>query len=176
MVVIRKEETILKKQLKQNILFLAIITFLCGIIYPTIVTAFARIFFPKTAKGNLVQKDGQLVGSFYVSQSFSEDKYFWGRPTNEEEITKRIKRLTETSDLEDIPQDLITISASKQDPDIRTEAAYFQVERIANNRKMEKEKIEKIIKENTKNPGVLGEKVVNVLQLNLALEEEEKNE
>src|SRR5438445_2925585 len=173
-----------------------ILTFLTGIIYPLIVTAFAQLF-PDKAAGSVIEVNGKAVGSELIGQPFSDPKYFWSRPsatspqpyngasssgsnlgpTNKalaEAVADRIKRLREADpgNTAPVPADLVTASASGLDPHISPEAAQFQVSRVAKARGLTEERIQELLDRHTeaRTFGVLGEPRVNVLRLNLALD------
>ena len=177
------------KEVKRAILAVLLLTLICGIIYPFIITVIAQLFFHKQANGSIIQIKGEKIGSVYVGQNFSSDAYFWGRPSITEyryakasnksitdkefnklkEERREMLKKTALNDSE-IPQELVDYSGSGIDPNITVEAAYFQIDRIANNRGIEEEKIRELIEENVMNKNdMIGERVVNVLLLNIAL-------
>lgn len=175
---------------------------ICGLIYPLLMTGLAKVFFPSQASGNLVEKDGKVVGAEMVGQEFTDPRLFHSRPsavsynTNKDKdkielasgsenmaasnpkLKERVEKdidefLKEnpTVKKEDIPADLITASGSGLDPHISVKAAEVQVDRIAKNTGISKEKLEKLIKDHTEGKalGIFGEEKVNVLKLNLDL-------
>jgi K+-transporting ATPase ATPase C chain len=185
------------KQLKSAFLLFLLLTVLTGIIYPLAVTAAAQIFFHKQANGSIILKDGKSAGSSLIGQQFDDPKYFWGRlsatspvpyngasssgsnfgPLNtllRQNIESRIKMLRnldpENRNL--IPVDLVTSSGSGLDPHISLAAAMYQVPRVARIRGMSEEAVTNIVMRNVQSRflGVIGEQVVNVLQLNIALD------
>src|SRR5579872_192276 len=145
------------------------LTILTGIIYPLIVTEIAQVFFPWKANGSLLLDNKKIIGSKLIGQSFSDKKYFWGRPSatanypynaadssgsntaiaNPDYIKilkTRISNLQKTSDNHlAVPIDLITASGSGLDPQISPAAAYYQVARIANARHIPQEKLIELI-------------------------------
>jgi K+-transporting ATPase ATPase C chain len=153
---------------------LAVMTILTGVIYPLIVTAFAKVAFADQANGSLVVRraDGKVIGSRLVGQPFEDPKYFWGRlsattpngynagssaatnygPTNEA-LTKaakaRIDALRaadpESSTTAPIPVDLVTASASGLDPHITPAAALYQVKRVARARGLGEERVRELV-------------------------------
>ncbi len=186
-----------QKQLKSAFLVFLLLTVITGIIYPSVITAIAQIFFHHPANGSIVLKDGKPIGSSLIGQPFEDPKYFWGRlsatspvafnasassgsnlgPLNaalRQSAKVRIK-LLKNADPENkslIPVDLVTASASGLDPHISIAAALYQVPRVARLRGISQEKVAEIVRENTQGRflGVFGEPVVNVLQLNMALD------
>ncbi len=186
-----------KQQIKPAILSLIVLTIITGIIYPLLVTGMAQIFFPKQANGSLIYREGKPVGSVLVGQQFDDPKYFWGRlsatspssfnaasssgsnlgPSNPallDEIKGRIKALKEydRDNVMPIPVDLVTSSASGLDPHISLAAARYQIPRIARLRGLSSDTIKTIVKQHTHGRllGLIGEPVVNVLEINLALD------
>jgi potassium-transporting ATPase KdpC subunit len=184
------------KELRPAALAFLVLTFLTGIIYPLIVTAFAQLF-PRQATGSVIEVNGKAVGSELIGQPFSDPKYFWSRPsatspqpyngasssgsnlgpTNKalaEAVADRIKGLREAdpANKAPVPADLVTASASGLDPHISPQAAQYQISRVAKARSMDEGKIRSLVEQFTESRtlGVLGEPRVNVLRLNLALD------
>ena len=178
------------KELRPAALAFLVLTFLTGIIYPLIVTAFAQLF-PNKATGSVIEANGRAVGSELIGQPFSDPKYFWSRPsttspqpyngasssgsnlgpTNKalhEAVAERLKQFEQRP----VPADLVTASASGLDPHISPEAAQFQVSRVARARGLTEEAVNQLVSLHTEGRtfGVLGEPRVNVLKLNLALD------
>jgi K+-transporting ATPase ATPase C chain len=188
------------KQIKIAFNLLIIFTVLTGLIYPMVVTGLAQILFPWQANGSIAFQNGKAIGSLLIGQYFSDEKYFYGRPSatmpfpyNAEHssgsnsgpsnpiflktVEERVANLHQ-SDLQNhnlIPVDLITASASGLDPEISPMAAFYQVHRVAMARNMPEKKVEILIRSliKTRPLGVLGEPRVNVLLLNLALDNKE---
>jgi potassium-transporting ATPase KdpC subunit len=177
--------------------FMAIATLLTGMIYPLAVSSVSNMFFPFQAEGSLVKRGQATVGSILIGQNFTSDKYFWGRPSattpmpynaaasaasnlspRNENLTAAVKDRAE--DLArvnpaaggPVPADLVTASGSGLDPHISKAAALYQVARVAAARSVPEEKIKALVEKTVEGPwlGILGEKRVNVLQLNLALD------
>lgn len=176
---------------------LAVLTLLTGVVYPLIVTAFAKAAFADQANGSLIVRDGKVVGSRLVGQPFEDPKYFWGRlsattpaaynagssaatnygPTNEA-LTKAAKarvdalRAADPENAAPIPVDLVTASASGLDPHITPAAAIYQVKRVARARGLGEERVREVIVTHTEQRtlNLLGEPRVNVLSMNLALD------
>jgi len=175
----------------------AILTIICGLLYPLTVTVIAHTLFTDKAEGSLVLRDGQPIGSLLIGQAFLSPKYFWGRPsatspmpnngassggsnlgpTNPAQIDAvrmRIEALkrADPGNIAPIPVDLVTASASGLDPEISIAAAYYQLERVARARNATIEEIRGMIARlgKARYLGFFGEPRVNVLALNLALD------
>ena len=172
------------------------LTVITGVIYPFLVTGIAQGLFPAAANGSLIKVNGKTVGSKLIGQPFDDPKYFGSRPSGttppynassssgsnlgptnralKEAITGRVKALqaADPSNKKPVPTDLVTASGSGLDPNVSVEAADYQIERVAKARKQSPEKVRELVKKFTQDPqlGILGEKVVNVLELNLALD------
>ncbi len=174
------------KYILNAFLLMLILTIILGLIYPFIIMGIGQVCFPRQANGSLVIKDGKIIGSMLIQQKFTKDKYFHGRPNNLSPIdtptsnkmiaviTSRIQKEQSTNlhPNKAVPLDLITDSGSSLDPDISPEAAYYQAKRISETRVIPIKNINQLIKDNI-NPrslGFLGQKTVNVLALNLALD------
>lgn len=183
-------------QLRATIVSFILFSVLTGIIYPLVVTGIAQTMFHNQAEGSLIMKDGKIVGSSLIGQQFDDPKYFWGRisatspaynassssgsnlgPSNPallDEVKGRIAALKAADPSNDasIPVDLVTSSGSGLDPHISLAAAQYQLARVARVRGLDPSQVEQIINQNTQGRflGILGEPVVNVLQLNLALD------
>jgi len=185
----------MKKNLITAVLMTVATTVLLGILYPLLVTGLAQLMFPKQANGQLIQRNGVLVGSRLIGQPFSGPGYFHSRPsaagaagydagassgsnlgpTNAQLITRvsgDVAKLQVENPGAAIPVDLVTTSGSGLDPDISPAAAQFQIRRVALERKVSEAEIARIVAENSQNRqwGFLGEARVNVLELNLALD------
>jgi K+-transporting ATPase ATPase C chain len=187
----------IRQQIKPAILALIILSLITGIIYPLCVTGVAKVFFRDKASGSLIYSNGKSIGSVLIGQPFDDQKYFWSRlsatspvsfnaasssgsnvgpmnPALIETVKKRINALksSDPGNSNPIPVDLVTSSASGLDPHISLAAAYYQVPRIARIRGLFQEQVKAIISAHSSGRflGVLGEPVVNVLELNLALD------
>ena len=185
------------RKIKTSLILLMLFTVLTGLIYPAVVTCLAQLFFPWQANGSFIENKGKVVGSLLIGQSFTNPKYFYGRPSattpfpfnaesssgsnlgpsNPELLTAvkaRVANLQkENSGMHPlIPVDLVTASGSGLDPEISPLAAFYQVPRIAKARRMAESGISKLVSDLIQNRtlGILGEPRVNVLQLNLALD------
>ena len=183
-------------QIKQAILIFIVLSIMAGIIYPLFITGIAQVFFRSQANGSLIYRNGKPVGSSFIGQAFNDPKYFWGRisatspvsfnaaastgsnlgPTNPaliEAVKARIKALKSADPNNNpIPVDLVTSSASGLDPHISIAAAYYQAPRIARLRGLSQDTIKILVAKYTSGRlfGLIGEPVVNVLELNLALD------
>jgi K+-transporting ATPase ATPase C chain len=178
-----------------SIRFTVITTILVGLAYPLGITGVAHFLFPHKAGGSLIQlKDGTVIGSELLAQSFTSDKYFHPRPSaagngydatssggsnlaqSNKALVDRIQGSIDTLAKENpsrpVPIDLVTTSGSGLDPDITPDAAYFQVPRVAKARKLSEDAVRQLVDAHTtpRQLGVLGEPRVNVLELNLALD------
>lgn len=178
------------KVLRPAIICFAVMTILCGIIYPGIVTGIAQAAFPNRANGSIITvtlKDGtrKAVGSQLIAQEFSKPEYLIGRPlgvTNlspvsgeqRERVQQRVNwwHTLDPENKKDIPIDLLTASGSGVDPNITPEAAEYQVARIARVRGISEETVRALINKYTQERflGFWGNPTVNVLKVNLALD------
>ena len=179
---------------KTSILFTIVPTLLLGLGYPLFVTGIAAVIFPHKAGGSLILKDGKVIGSELLAQSFTSDRYFHPRPSaagngydatasggsnlaqsNKTLVTRiqgDIDKLSKENPGQPVPIDLVTTSASGLDPDITPDAAYFQAPRVAKARNLSEDSVRALIEQHitSRQLGLLGEPRVNVLALNLALD------
>lgn len=180
-------------QLRPAIALLAIMTVLTGVAYPLAMTGIGQALFPHQANAALITRDGAVVGSEHIGQTFTRPEYFHGRPsavgydaassggtnlapTNRElvdAVAERARRLATETGVERIPVDLVTSSASGLDPHISPDSAYLQIKRVAEARGLPAAELRRIVNEHIEGPllGVFGAPAVNVLKLNLALDE-----
>lgn len=184
------------KELKSAVLVLAALTVLTGVLYPLVVTAVAQTFFNERANGSLIVIHGKVIGSELIGQPIDDPKYFWSRlsattpaynagassgsnygplnPALKEAVSARVKALKDAdpSNTNPVPVDLVTASGSGLDPHISRAAAFYQATRVARVRNISEAKVREIIQRNTQDRflGVLGEPVVNVLEVNLDLD------
>ena len=185
----------MKKNLGIAVLYTLVTTILLGIIYPLLVTGLAQVFFPKQANGSLIVQNGKLVGSRLIGQPFTAPGYFWSRPsaagaagydptasggsnlgpTNKtliDRVDGSVARLRATNPGTPVPVDLVTTSGSGLDPDISPAAADFQIPRVAKERSITEDSLRALVAKHTegRQVGFLGERRVNVLELNLDLD------
>jgi K+-transporting ATPase ATPase C chain len=156
------------KQLGPAIRITLFFTILTGLIYPGVVTGLCQLLFPAKANGSLVMVNGQVVGSSLIGQNFSKPEYFQPRPSAAN------FRKDNPDYTGPIPADLVTASASGLDPDLSPGAVVVQAQRIAKARGVGVEKVNDLISRHIQERqlGFLGERRVNVLELNLALDRE----
>jgi len=183
---------------KSTVVTLLLTGLLCGV-YPLIVFGVGQLLFPHQAEGSLITREGKVVGSRLIGQSFSKPEYFHGRPSaagekgydaansagsnlgpTNQKLNKAIEAnvaavLKENPGLKpgQVPVDLVTASGSGLDPHLSVAAASVQISRVATARKLSPAAVEALVEKNTepRRFGFLGEPVVNLLSLNLALDE-----
>jgi len=192
----RKNDLNILKQIYPAAAMTIVLTVLLGVIYPFAVTGLAQVIFPRQAAGSLIEKDGKVIGSSLIGQTFTGPGYFHSRPsaagngydatasggTNlgptsqklfETNVKSMADALREENPNSAIPVDLVTASASGLDPHITPAAAEFQVPRVARERGMSSEQVRRLVRNHTEGRqfGLLGEPRVNVLELNLGLDD-----
>ena len=179
---------------KTSIRFTLVTTVLLGLGYPLLVTGIAGALFPHKAAGSLILKDGTVIGSELLAQSFTSDRYFHPRPsaagngydatasggsnlaqsskTLVDRLQGSIDKLAKENPGKPVPIDLVTTSGSGLDPDITPAAATFQVPRVAKARNLTEPQVKKLVEQHitARQLGLLGEPRVNVLELNLDLD------
>ena len=179
---------------KTSIRFTILTTLLLGVGYPLVVTAIAAVAFPHKAAGSLILKDGQIIGSELLAQSFTSDRYFHARPSaagsgydatssggsnlaqSNAKLVQRIQgdidKLSAQNAGKPVPIDLVTTSGSGLDPDITPDAAIYQAPRVAKARGISEDRVRQLIQSRIagRQLGLLGEPRVNVLALNLDLD------
>jgi len=184
----------MKKNLLISILMTIATTVLLGLFYPLIVTGLAQLIFPDKANGQLIVKNGRVVGSRIIGQGFSGPAYFHSRPSaagsgydaansggsnlgpTNRKLLDRVKGDVAAAQAENpsvpVPIDLVTTSASGFDPHITPAAAEFQVPRVAKARGITVDRLQALVTRHTeaRQLGILGEPRVNVLELNLDLD------
>ena len=187
----------MKDQIRPALTMLLLLTLLTGLVYPLAVTGLAQLLFPNQANGSLIVRDGKVIGSRLIGQYFDRPEYFWSRPsatapfpynaaasagsnlgpTNPaliEAVKARVAALRAADPGNDspIPVDLVTASGSGLDPHISPAAALYQAKRVARARSLDEAVVRNLIADHTEERQLrlLGERRVNVLQLNLALD------
>jgi len=186
----------MKKNLITAFLMTIATTILLGLIYPLAVTGVAQLVFRDKANGQIVRRNGEVIGSRIIAQPFTSGKYFHPRPSfagangydaansggtnyapTNQKLIDRVKADAASLQAENpgqpIPVDLITMSASGLDPEISPAAAEFQVPRVARERGLAESTLRQLVEQHTeqRDLGLFGEPRVNVLELNLALDE-----
>jgi K+-transporting ATPase ATPase C chain len=185
----------MKKNLIIAVLMTLVTSVLFGLLFPLLVTGLAQVLFPRQANGDLLSRNGRVVGSRLIGQSFASSGYFHSRPSaagtgydagssggsnlgpTNQTLIARVQGDADRLQAENpgvaIPIDLLTTSGSGLDPDISPEAAAFQVPRIAKERGLSEDVVREAVRQHTESRqfGFLGEPRVNVLELNLTLDE-----
>lgn len=185
----------MKKNLLISIWMTLATTVLLGIIYPLVVTGLAQVIFPRQANGGLIPANGKIVGSRLIGQPFTAPGYFHSRPSaagpagydpmasggsnlgpTNKALLDRVSASVQAVQAENpgapVPADLVTASGSGLDPHISPAAAEFQILRVARERGVSEEEVRGLVKKHTEERqwGFLGERRVNVLELNLELD------
>ena len=190
------------RELKTAIIAVLALTVVLGLAFPLAMTGIAQVVFPGRANGSLIERDGKVVGSKLIGQDFSKQlRYFQSRPSvtgyapaatffnnqgpNQQDLAdqlqgyvdkylKREGRYTPGLTAADLPSDAVTTSASGVDPDISEANALIQANRVAEKRGLDVADVRALIEDHTSRPllGLAGDKSVNVLELNLALDQE----
>jgi K+-transporting ATPase ATPase C chain len=186
----------ISKNLVTAVLMTIVTTSLLGVAYPLLVTGLAQALLPEKANGQLIVRGGKVIGSRIIGQAFSSPGYFRSRPSaagtgydaanssgtnlgpTNKKLVDAVKAAVDSAKKENpsspVPVDLVTSSASGLDPHISPAAALFQVPRVALERGVAEGEVRRLVEEHTEGRqlGVLGEPVVNVLELNLALDDQ----
>ncbi len=176
------------------VLMTIVTTLLLGVVYPLVVTGLAQVMFPGKANGQLIERDGKVIGSRIIGQAFSSAGYFRSRPSaagagydaansagtnlgpTNKKLIDAVTTAVNAAKLENpgtaVPIDLVTTSASGLDPHISPASAAFQAPRVARERGAPEAEIRRLVDAHSEGRqlGFLGEPVVNVLELNLALD------
>ena len=179
---------------KTSIRYTLVTTVLLGLAYPLAITGIAGVLFPHQAAGSLILKDGKVIGSSLLGQSFVSERYFHPRPSaagsgydagnssgsnlaqsNKVLVTRiqgDIDKLAAANNGKPVPIDLVTTSGSGLDPDISPDSAFYQIPRVAKARNLSEDAVNKLVTAHVtpRDLGVLGEPRVNVLALNLDLD------
>jgi K+-transporting ATPase ATPase C chain len=194
----------MRRDIAPSIVAVVVLTLLFGIVYPLATTGVAQVLFPGKADGSRVERDGETVGSRLIGQDFSgRPRYFQSRPSateysgnvtffnnlgpNSRELSdlfaenlatylRRERPFNPGLQPDDVPVDAVTTSASGVDPHISEDNAEIQARRVAEQRGVGLERVLELVEDHTDGRflGVLGEPGVNVLELNLALDDEER--
>jgi K+-transporting ATPase ATPase C chain len=175
------------KSILQSLRVILVFTVLTGVLYPLVVTAFAKVVFKRKASGSLIVAEGKVRGSELLAQKTASPRYFWARPSAAEfatgpggasnkgptsaDLAKAIAERRAHFGAE-APVELLTASGSGLDPHLSPAAAKDQAARIAAERKLTVEQVIALISQHTEPPqwGFLGEPRVNVFALNRALD------
>jgi len=188
----------MKKNLITSVLFTIVTTVLLGVVYPLVITGLAQVIFPEKANGQLVRRNGTVIGSRILAQPFTGTGFFHPRPSaagngydatnsggsnlgpTNQKLMDRVAADVATANAENpgalVPADMVTTSASGLDPDISPASAEFQIPRVAKARGLSEDQLRKLVQEHTQDRqfGFFGEPRVNVLELNLALQDQPK--
>jgi K+-transporting ATPase ATPase C chain len=180
----------MKRHITTACLYTLITAVLLGIAYPLAITGIARLAFPAQASGELIQRNGVLIGSRLIGQSFTGPEYFHSRPsaagngydasassgsnlgpTSKALVQRITQSVSAETTAEPVPVDLVTASGSGLDPDISPAAAYYQVGRVSGSTGIPEDVLRNLVAAHItqRQFGLLGEPRVNVLELNLAL-------
>jgi K+-transporting ATPase ATPase C chain len=184
----------MKKNLLIALWFTLVTTVMFGVLYPLAITGLAQVLFPDRANGQLIERNGKIVGSRIIGQSFTGPGYFHSRPSaagtgydatassgsnlgpTNNTLLDRVKADVQKAQAENpsasVPVDLVTASGSGLDPHISPATAEFQVPRVARERKISEAELRAVVQKFTQGRqfGILGEPRVNVLELNLELD------
>src|SRR6185295_10800570 len=177
----------IKHNLVVAVLMTIVTTILLGFIYPIVVTGLSRVLFADKANGQLIERDGKLIGSRIIGQSFSSQGYFHPRPSaagagydaassgatnlgpTNKKLVDAVKANVEAARTDNpdvpVPIDLVTSSASGLDPHVSPDAALFQVPRVAAARGASEGDVRALVQTHIEGRqlGFLGEPRVNVL-------------
>ena len=184
----------MKKNLMISLKLTAVMLILCSLLYPLLIAGIGKAT-PGGGKGKTLSVNGRVVGYELIGQKFTEDKYFWSRPSavdynaagsggsnkgpSNPEYLKIVQDRIDTFLVhnpgvkkEEIPADLVTASASGLDPDVSPASAYIQVKRIAAVRGLPEGKVKTLVNQHIDKPFLgMGPSKVNVLKLNIALDQ-----
>jgi len=184
----------MKKNLLISLKLTVVMLILCSVLYPLLIAGVGKAA-PGGGKGETLSVNGKVVGYRLIGQKFTEDKYFWSRPSavdynaagsagsnkgpSNPDYLKIVQDRIDTFLVhnpgikkEEIPADLVTASGSGLDPDISPASAYVQVKRIASVRGLSEENVKTLVDDHITKPFLgMGPSKVNVLKLNIALDE-----
>jgi K+-transporting ATPase ATPase C chain len=186
------------QQIRPAASLLIALTLVVGIAYPIVITGAARVAFHSQAEGSLLRDGDKVIGSRLIGQSFSDPKYFWGRPSATgpyayngiassgsnlgplnpalvDQVGARAKALRDADpgNTQPVPVELVTASASGLDPEISPAGAAYQIPRVARARGLTTAQVEALVRAHQRDRllGFIGEPRINVLELNLALDQ-----
>ncbi len=185
----------MKKYLLTSLKLTVVMIIILAGLYPLLIAGVAK-FAPGNGKGETLSVNGKVVGYANIGQKFTDDKYFWGRPSaagyNAAGSSGSNKGPTDSAYLatvhdridtflvynpdikkEEIPADMVTASGSGLDPDISVQGAKVQVKRISLVRHLDESKVNDLVNKHIEAPlaGMFGPAKINVLKLNIALDE-----
>ena len=186
----------MKKNLLISVWFTLVTMVMFGLVYPLVVTGLSQLLFPDKANGQLIERNGKLVGSRIIGQAFTGPGYFHSRPSAAgsgngydptasggsnlgptskallDRINGDVQKLRAENPGSPIPVDLVTSSGSGLDPDVSPAAAEFQISRVARERRVGEDELRSLVAKHTlgRQFGILGEPRVNILELNLELD------
>ena len=187
----------IRSSIRPALTMLVLLALLTGAFYPLVITAIGAAMFPSKVAGSLIVKDGKTIGSALIGQSFTDPKYFWGRPSatgtmpynplatagsNQgplnpvliDAVKARIAalRAADPDNSAAVPVDLVSASASGLDPHISVAAAEYQAGRVARARGLPAATVHELVRQHSRGRwlGLFGEPTVDVLALNLALD------
>lgn len=181
----------MKKYIIPSIRLTIVLVIVCSVIYPLLVAGIAR-FAPGAGGGEKLMLKGRIVGYSNIGQKFSDNKYFWGRPSAVDYnaagsagsnkgpsnpdylkvVSARIDTfLMRNPDVrrDQVPAEMVTASGSGLDPDISPNGALIQIGRVAKARNLSAHKLRQLVQQHTETP-LFGPAHVNVLKLNMGLE------
>lgn len=181
----------MKKYLMPSLKLTLVLIIICAVLYPLLIAGIAKLA-PGGGGGEKLMVNGRVVGYANIGQKFSEDKYFWGRPSavdynaagsggsnkgaSNPDYLKTVQDRIDsflvhnrTVKKEQIPADMVTASGSGLDPDISIQGAAIQIERVAKARNISVDKVRELVNEQTEKP-LLGPAHINVLKLNIELD------
>lgn len=180
----------MKKHIMTACLYTIVTALVLGVLYPLLIAGISRLAFHSKADGELIQKNGNIVGSRIIGQAFTGAGFFHSRPsaagagydgsassgsnlapTSKALLDRVAASVAAEGTGSAVPIDLVTASGSGLDPDITPAAALYQVSRVARERQLPESSIRELVLEHVtpRQFGLLGEPRVNVLELNLAL-------
>jgi K+-transporting ATPase ATPase C chain len=181
----------MKKNIITACLYTVVTGVLLGLVYPLLIAGIAKAVFRDKANGQLIVQNGEVIGSKLIGQPFTGPGYFHSRPSaagngydgtassgsnlapTSKALADRVNASVSAEGGGTVPIDLVTASGSGLDPDISPAAALYQVSRVARERKLSEDKVRDLVMKQVepRQFGLLGEPVVNVLGLNLALDQ-----